>query len=327
MKKHDHDHEEGDCCYEMTSDDVEKLLKEARDMLQKNPQHVESVMALVEYALSQDEFEQAIELIDKALKQTPDSYLLLFKKAMILLDEMQDIDLAFPILESLLNEFIHLSPEEIWQEFDEEIVLDTLLMVIDCYRLKKHFSMAFEMALKLKEILPQEEAAILALSTAHFEMGEYKKALFLLEPNIKENEDSDFLWQKAQIYCAQGEFIEADLIFKKAYELDEESYHCPKRLSQSEFFSFFEEALDEMPEDLQEVMKSYSTSIEAIVPHKLIMDNLGRISPLALATTLSDKSGKHITFFQKNIENVAVIIEDIKSVIIASLVYELENID
>lgn len=319
-------HDIKDDCYEMSPEEIEKLVKEAKEMINKNPQHIESIISLVEFSLDNDDFDAALELLDKGLKQNPNNYILLFKKAMIFLDDLQEVTLALSILESLINEFIHLSSEEILQKFDEEIVLDTLLMSIDCYRLNNQFSMAFEIALKIKEIFPDEEVSILALAGAHFELGEYKKALFLLEPNLQESKNADFLWLKGQIYCAQGEFAKADNYFKKAYELDEQSYYLPRRFSESEFFSFFEEALDEMPNDIQLVLKDYNVHIKSIVPQEWITQNLGKLSPITMVTTLGHQNGKHITIFQKNIENSSALIDDIKNNITATLIYELENI-
>ena len=319
-------HDIKDDCYEMSPEEIEKLVKEAKEMINKNPQHIESIISLVEFSLDNDDFDAALELLDKGLKQNHNNYILLFKKAMIFLDDLQEVTLALSILESLINEFIHLSSEEILQKFDEEIVLDTLLMSIDCYRLNNQFSMAFEIALKIKEIFPDEEVSILALAGAHFELGEYKKALFLLEPNLQESKNADFLWLKGQIYCAQGEYAKADNYFKKAYELDDQSYYLPRRFSESEFFSFFEEALDEMPNDIQLVLKNYNVHIKSIVPQEWITQNLGKLSPITMVTTLGHQNGKHITIFQKNIENSSALIDDIKNNITATLIYELENI-
>ena len=178
----------------------------------------------------------------------------------------------------------------------------------------------------IKEIFPDEEVSILALAGAHFELGEYKKALFLLEPNLQESKNADFLWLKGQIYCAQGEYAKADNYFKKAYELDDQSYYLPRRFSESEFFSFFEEALDEMPNDIQLVLKNYNVHIKSIVPQEWITQNLGKLSPITMVTTLGHQNGKHITIFQKNIENSSALIDDIKNNITATLIYELENI-
>lgn len=323
MKKN---HDVKDDCYEMSPEEIEKLVTEAKEMINKNPQHIESIISLVEFSLNNDDFDAALELLDKGLKQNPNNYILLFKKAMIFLDDLQEVNLALSILEGLLNEFVHLNSDEILQKFDEEIVLDTILMTIDCYRLNNQFAMAFEIALKLKEIFPNEEVAVLALAGAHFELGEYKKALFLLEPNIQEAKNADFIWTQAQIHCAQGDYAKADACFKKAYELDEHSYYIPRRFSESEFFSFFEEALDEMPADLQSALKDFNLHIKPIVPVEWITQNLGKLSPVTVATTLGHDNSKHITIFQKNIENSSPLIDDIKNNITGALIYELENI-
>lgn len=293
------------------------------DFIDKNPQDVDSMFSLADIFEEEKNWQEALSWLTKCLKIDPHNMLFGLRKALILLDELEDVDSAFFLLKDLTAQFSLLSVEEIKQEWDEEVVLEILLMLIDCCRLKKLFHEALEIAQKAKIISSQDERVILALATAHFEVGEYKKALFLLEPVIALNKNSEFFWQKAQVHCANNEFDLAKEAFRIAHELEPEFHHIPEWLSKEEFKRIAESALLAQPVDIKDYLKNIGVEVMDIVPLEWIKQQKN-LSPLALST-FSELKG--IILFQKNIENICNSKDEIKSIIVGAMLCELEVLD
>jgi len=301
--------------------DCDVAVLRAMEVLENAPKDVESYLLLAEVAEEKDRFDHALNWLNQGLTLNLDDEALLLKKAAILLDGFEDVDEAFPILCELQQRFHNKTLSELKELYEEELVLDVYLLLTDCYRLKGDYQQAFSNALIAKEIAPDDESALLAIATAHFELGDYTKALSLIEPIEKRQEISDFYWLKAQVTCALGDFASADEAFACANKIDRTRYHRPLRTSQSCFFSDFEQASLALPREIRDFMNTAAIEIKEIVPLEWVKKSAGTLSPVALIH--APIGTKTVFLFHKNIENLALKKSEIRDLIASALLHEL----
>ena len=301
--------------------DCDVAVLRAMQVLENAPKDVDSYLLLAEVAEEKDRFDHALNWLNQGLALNLDDEALLLKKAAILLDGFEDVDEAFPILCALRERFRDKSISELKELYDEELVLDVYLLLTDCYRLQGDYQQAFNNALIAKEIAVDDESALLAIATAHFELGDYNKALSLVEPLEKRQEISDFYWLKAQIKCAMGDFVQADEAFVSANKIDRTRYHRPLRTSQSCFFSAFEQASLALPREIRDFMNTAAIEIKEIVPLEWVKESMGTLSPMALIH--APAGSKTVFLFHKNIENLALKKSEVRDLIASALLHEL----
>ncbi len=306
--------------------DGDVAVTRALEVLKNAPQDAESFLLLSEVFEEKGHFDQALNWIDQGLVFHPTNEALLLKKASILLDGFDDLDEAFKILISIKEAFPHQNLSELKKEYDEELLLDVFLLLTDCYRLKEDFKAAFAHASLAFELSPKDEATILAMATAHFELGDYQKGLDLIHVESMA-EPSDFYWLLGQIHCAMGAFSEADQAFIEANKLDRSRYHRPIRVSQSGFFSCFEQATLALPKEIRDFMNKSAIEITPVIPLEIVKESNGTLSPLA-CIFIGEQSNKHklIYLFQKNIENLAHKKSELRDLIASALLHELAKI-
>ncbi len=304
--------------------DCDMAIHRAMQVLHHAPKDSESYLLLAEIAEEKERFDQALAWVKQGLEYNPHDEALLLKQAALLLDGFEDVDEAFPVLYSLKESFSKKNLSELKELYDEELLLDVYLLLADCYRLKNNYYQAFENASMAKKIAPDDESALLALATAHFELGDYNKALILIEPTEERQEKSDFLWLKAQIKCAMASFSDADEAFAYANKIDRTRYHRPIRISQSCFFSAFEQASLALPREIRDFMHTTSIEIKDIMPLEWVKESHGTLSPLALIHKPQDSST--LFLFHKNIENLALKKSEVRDLIASALLHELGKI-
>lgn len=306
----------------------EGAVERALQVLENAPEDAESYLLLSEVAEENNRFDHALIWLNRGLLHHPHHEGLLLKKASILIDGFEDIDEAFTILSDIKQRFGNKPLAVLKKEFGALLPLDVYLLLTDCYRLKADYREAFAHALIARELAPFDEGALLALATAHFELGDYEKAQRLIEPIERRVELADFYWLKAQIKCAEGNFSDADAAFLSAFKRNKSRYHRPVRLSQTCFMTAFDQALMALPREIRELVHKTPVEINDVVPLALVKASHGSLSPQACIAieTVKDVSGHKaqlIALFQKNIENLAIKKEEIKDLIASALLHEL----
>ncbi|MCA9507578.1 MAG: tetratricopeptide repeat protein [Myxococcales bacterium] len=304
--------------------DADVAVLRAMDILAKAPKDVESFLLLSEVFEEKALFEQSLNWIEQGLKYHPDDEALLLKKASILLDNFEDVDEAFAILKQIKKKFKDSPLSQLKKDYDEALLVDVYLLLSDCFRLKNNFNQALEHAQHAIDINSKDEAAILSFATALLELGNFSKAMDLLDPS-KDHEKSDFLWVLGQLYCAMGSFEKADSYFAEANKIDRR-YHRPVRLSQSQFFNYFEQAILVLPKEIRDFVYKSSVRIEQIVPQKILEEKKSLLSPLACVWFEEKSELNTIYLFQKNIENLACKKSDIKDLIASAMLHEIAYI-
>lgn len=316
---------------------VEKLIAHGFDELTKNrahnalidadqgliiePHNVDLLLLKSEIALSENDAESALFWIEKGLSLEPYHPGLSLQKATLLFDHYEDFFAAKEILIGLQEDLEQLPKNELLLHGAVNLLMDVYLLLIDCLRMERRFACALELAVKTKMLVPEESAAMLALATAHFEVGEYKKSLSLLFIESGE-EDADFFWIKALLYCAMGDFEKSEEQFNKAYKLDKTRYHRPVRLDKNEFNLSYNQALLSLPKDIRDYVSSLPIKIVEIIPSELVKSSV-EISPTACVAR--DETANVIIIAQKNVENVAINRSQIKDIIASSLIHELSG--
>lgn len=297
---------------------------QAMEALEKSPKDVEAYLLLAESSEENERFDKALVLIDQGLIHHPSNAALLLKKASLLLDGFEEVDEAFAILIELYTAIEKMTPDERKVSFDEALVLDVYLLLTDCYRLKNRYDQAIEHAKKAFLLAPHDETALLAMATAHFELGHYSEALTMLEPILDRKDQSDFFWQKGLILTAMASFEAADEAFYAANKIDKARYHRPIRLSGSDFFGAFEQATLALPKEIRDFLDTIKLQIQAIVPLALIEASKGRLSPEACIYVKDPKDKMPTVYlYQRNIENLALKKSDMRDLIASALLHEL----
>jgi tetratricopeptide (TPR) repeat protein len=300
-------------------------------VLASAPKEPESYLLMAEVAQENQRAEQALIWIDQGLLHHPQHLGLLVKKASVLIDDFEDIDEAFSILNGIVENHKNLPTATIKREYGTPLILEMYLLLTDCLRLKGRYLDALTYATLGKDIAPFDENALLALATAYFELGDYDQALTLIEPVDTREEPSDFFRLKAYVLCAKGQFIPADAAFNSSYKADKSRYHRPQRLTQELFLQAFDQALLALPREIREFIETCAVEISSIVPLDRVKSSYGTLSPQACI--IIDTVGKQdtgrlaiISLFQKNIENLAVKKGDIKDIIASALLHELAKV-
>jgi tetratricopeptide (TPR) repeat protein len=302
--------------------DGDVAVLQAMEALEKSPKDVESFLRLGELAEEKERYDKALVWINQGLLQHPASEALLLKKASLLLDGFEEVDEAYAILvelKSLFGEDI----SAIKKKFDLEIVLDTYLLLTDCYRLKYQYKDAFLYAKLACVLAPSDEDALLALATAHFELGDYEAALQKIEPIDTRKNQCDFYWLKAQILCASGDCALADDTFALANKIDKNRYHRPIRMSQSCFFSALEQAILALPKEIRDFINGVAVEIKDVLPREIIIQKSGTISPMACVYYKEENKTPTIYLFQRTIENLAFKKSEVRDLIASALLHEL----
>lgn len=303
--------------------DTDVAVARAMEVLKNAPKDPESFLLLSEVFEEKGRFDQALHWVDQGLVAHAEHETLLLKKASLLLDAFDDLDEAFVILKAIRDSFKDQDLSALKKQYDEELLVDVFLLLTDCYRLKENFNAAFEHASLAFKLSPKDEAVILAMATASFELGDYQAALELLKTEFV-GEPSDVHWLLGQIHCAMGSFLEADQNFIEANRLDRSRYHRPIRVSQSGFFSCFEQASLALPKEIRDLMHKSSIEIKMVIPLEIIQASKGSLSPLAcIVIDKTSEKQQTLCLFQKNIENLAHKKSELRDLIASALLHEL----
>ncbi len=306
--------------------EADVAITRAMEVLKNAPTEAESFLLLSEVFEEKGRFDQALIWADQGLSNHPAHEALLLKKASLLLDGFDDLDEAFLLLKSIRDSFGTKSLTLLKEQFDEELLADVFLLLTDCYRLKGDFNQAYSHAEIALELCPKDEAAILAMATAHFELGNYAQALDNLKVEHA-REPSDYFWLLGQIHCAMGSFEEADQAFIEANKIDRTRYHRPIRVTQSVFFNCFEQATLALPKEIRDFLLKSAIEVKDVIPLEIIQASKGTLSPLA-CIFLNKKSERDfvIYLFQKNLENLAHKKSEIRDLIASALLHELGKV-
>lgn len=305
--------------------DADVAVLRAMEVLSNAPKDIESFLLLSEVFEEKGHCDQALNWINQGLEYHPTHEALLLKKASVLLDGFDELDEAFALLKRIKEAFGERPLSLLKQEYDEELLIDVFLLLTDCYRLKGDFKEAFLHAERALEIVPNDEVALLALATAHYELGHFSEALALLNvENAKEK--SDYFWILGQVHCAMGNFEAADQFFFEANKIDRNRYHRPIRVSESIFFACFEQATMALPKEIRDFLHKSAVFIKPNISLEIVKASDGKIAPSAcIIVDKKSGSGQGIYLFQKNIENLAHKKSEIRDLIASAMLHELGN--
>lgn len=306
--------------------DADVAVLRAMEVLSNAPKDIESFLLLSEVFEEKGHFDQALSWINQGLDYHPTHEALLLKKASILMDGFDELDEAFLLLKRIEEAFGDKSLSELKIDYDEELLIDVFLLLTDCYRLKNDFKEAFHYAQRALEVVPNDEVALLSLATAYYELGNFSKALELLNvENAKEK--GDYFWILGQVHCGMGNFEAADQYFFEASKSDRSRYHRPIRVSESIFFACFEQATMALPKEIRDFLHKSAVFIKPIIALDVIKDSEGKVAPSACIVVDKRPGSSHALYlFQKNIENLAHKKSEIRDLIASALLHELGTI-
>ena len=285
--------------------------------------------------------EEAVARAESALRVHPNDMVLGVRFATLLLDVYEDVGEARPHLEDAWRRLRGGEKPDIsaGDEGDEAAVdfeLELLLTLSDCRAADLDPRGALEAAEAAVALDRQDAMARLALSAALFDLWRFDDADKAVAQALdREPRLADGHWLRGRILTAQGDESAAERAFQKAISFDPERFSAPHRCSEDEFVAMMEEALEELPEPVQEYLKNVAISVESTPPSERLQESDPPLSPGSLglfegqppALAPNDDPWAHfpkqITLFRKNIEISAATAEDLRDLIGTTLLHEV----
>jgi predicted Zn-dependent protease len=300
----------------------EEAYHQAKLFQAKNSNDPEFFLLMTEIAESNEQYEKALEWLNKGLKNHPHHLAILVKKASLLMDIYEEVDEAYDLLQPIHEVNTEEKLDYLIKNYDKSLVLDGYLLLIDLTRLKSCYQKALNYALIAKNIIPSDEFAILAIATAYYEVGDYDLALSFIESPENKTLAADFFHLLALIYCAQEQFAEADKYFSLSQKCQGSVYHLPKRLSAEDFTKTYQQSIITLPSEIRTLIEGFKLIIKDIIPISLIKASQAKLPPHACILITSNNDAY---LFQKNIENLSIKEEDIRDIIASALLHEVQR--
>lgn len=285
--------------------------------------------------------EEAVARAETALQAHPNDMILQVRFATLLLDVYEDVGEARPHLEDAWlrlrgGEKPDISAGDERDEAAVDFELELLLTLSDCRAADLDPRGALEAAEAAVALDRQDAVARLALGAALFDLWRFDDADKAVSQALdREPRLADGHWLRGRILTAKGDEDGAERAFNKAISYDPERFSAPRRCTEDEFVAMMEEALEELPDPVQDYLKNVAISVESTPPPARLQENEPPLSPGSLglfegqppALAPNDDPWAHfpkqITLFRKNIEISAATAEDLRDLIGTTLLHEV----
>lgn len=285
--------------------------------------------------------EEAVARAESALRAYPNDLILSVRFATLLLDVYEDVGEARPHLEDAwrrirAGERPEISDEGDTDEIAVDFELELLLTLSDCRAADLDPRGALEAAEAAIALDRSDAMARLAWGAALFDLWRFEEAEKAVGQALdREPRLADAYWLRGRIATARGDEGAAERSFQRAISIDPDRFSAPHRCSEDEFVAIMEEALEELPEPVQDYLKNVAISVEDTPPAERLQESDPPLSPGSLglfegqppALAPSEDPWAHfpkqITLFRKNIEISAATSEDLRDLIGTTLLHEV----
>lgn len=291
------------------------------------------VLALIDEGRLEEAFEQAEAHRDE-LPDSPQAHLLLG----VVQAQMEAIEDALESFEEALSldpgfELARLEKARLL--YDEELFED----VIETLDESKGAEASLLLASALYELGENEESeGRLALALAEGETAEMRQLEATLRLARAAREDALASAERSVsldpndpashhvlglVFTQLGELERADSAFRRAEELDPDSYFCPSRLDGEEFDEAVDAAVAELPEEFQSFLENVEIAVEEVPDPALVcegveFDLLGLYQGSTIQSDGWDLPDR-ILLFQRNLENISpdrqTLLEEIRTTV------------
>jgi predicted Zn-dependent protease with MMP-like domain len=290
---------------------LDEALGEAVHLRNEMPDSAD-VLALVGVVQARrGDVEEALLSFDEALAVEPDMTDAKIEKCQLLLDEGR--------YEEILD---------ILSEEDDPEALHILALAL--YELGEHE----EAEVHVQKAMASQELPELRFLQAllHLQRAEREEALASADRAIELDPEIAGGHHTRGLALAQlGRIEEADGAFRKAAELDPESFFLPFRLAPDLFDDVVDEALEDLPEAFQQYLENVEVSVldvpePASVREELEFDLLGLYQGATIQAESWDFPDR-IILFQRNLENVSpdreTLVEEIRDTVFHEIAHHM----
>lgn len=293
---------------------------------------------LLDEAEGDEDVERAIGVLEDAVEADPEDPVLAAMLASHLVELFGDYGEARPLLESAAEALsAHPTPEDAEEATEHrEFLVDVLVLLSEARSAGRDPRGALAIAERARELDREDPATHLSVATARFDLCDLEGARRDLEAAMRlDRRLADGFWLLGRIETAEGREAEADKAFRRAVQIDPESYSPPTRVTEDELAAIVEEGLEELPDKVRDYLENVAVAIEDSPDLDRLRENDPPLSPGSLgmfegtppaAESTADpwtSFPRQITLFRRNLEIDSRDMEELRDLAVTTLLHEV----
>ena len=316
--------------------DARRLLDDARRLDGANP---EVRLLEVDVLVSEDLIDEAIAAAEEALDDNNRSMIVKLRLATLLLDALDDVHEARPLLEDLARRLtkgetpdVAADDEETRKEAAADFALEVWLTLADV-RGADHDPVgalaAADVALSLDKDDPMTRVA---RASALFDLCRLEEATGEVAKAIdKDPRCADAWWLRGRLATVTGDHAAADKAFARSVSFDGDRFQPPFRIDEDAFAGVIEAAMAELPEVIKGAMKNVSVIVQDLPELEILKKSdpplspsaVGLFDPEPLAPNAGPGQPVRIFLFRKNLEVTCGNREEMVEEVSVTLLHEI----
>lgn len=316
--------------------DARRLLDEARRL---DGRHPEVRLLEVDVLITEDLVDEAIAAAEEARDDHPKSMIVALRLATLLLDALDDVAEARPLLEDLARRLkkgeapdVAADDEEAKKDAATDFALEVWLTLADV-RGADHDPQGALVAADVAVSLDKDDPmGRVARASALFDLVRLDDATAEIAKAIdKDSRCADAWWLRGRLATIKGDDVAADKAFTRAISYDGERFQPPFRISEDEFAKVLEAAIAELPEVVAAAMKNVSVIVEDLPNLDMLKQRdppmspsaVGLFDPEPLAPSAGPGQPVRIFLYRKNLEISCATREEMVDEISVTLLHEV----
>ena len=321
--------------YDHREKDARRLLDDARRL---DGRHPEVRLLEVEVLIAEDLVDEAIAACEEAKDDNPRSMIIGLRLATLLLDALDDVREARPILEDIAKRLqkgeapdVAADPKdkaEAALDFTLEVWL-TLADVRGADHDPKGALAAADVAISLDKDDPMVRvargSALFDLCRLDDAAGEVAKAL------DRDPRCPDAHWLRGRVLTVKADNDGADKAFARAIAIDGERFQPPFRISEDDFAGVLEAAMAELPDVIKGALKNLDVIVQDLPDIETLKKSdpplspsaVGLFDPEPLAPNAGPGQPVRIFLFRKNLEVSCATRDEMVDEISVTLLHEI----
>jgi predicted Zn-dependent protease with MMP-like domain len=328
--------EANEALYDDRIADARRLLDEARRL---DGRHPEVRLLEVDVLVSEDLVDEAIAAAEEALEDNSRSMIVKLRLATLLLDALDDVQTARPMLEDLARRLkkgeapdVAADDAETKKEAATDFALEIWLTLADVRGADHDPAGALAAADVAVSLDKDDPMTRVARASALFDLGRLDESTAEVAKAIdKDPRCADAWWLRGRLATVKGEYTAADKAFEKAVSYDSDRFQPPFRIEEDAFASVLEAAMGELPEVVRNAMKNVSVIVQDLPDLDVLKKSDPPLSPSAVGLFDPEPLAPHagpgqpvrIFLFRKNLEVSCATREEMVDEISVTLLHEI----
>lgn len=294
--------------------EARRLLDEARRI---DGRHPEVRLLEVDVLIFEDHLDEAVAAVEEAADDHPRSMIVKLRYATLLLDALDDVTEARPLLEDLARRLKKGEKPDIadagadGEDAAIDFALEVWLTLADV-RGADHDPVGALAAADTAVALDNDDPlAHVARAQCLFDLHRFDEAEKAVALALdRDSKCADAWWLRGRMHTTNGDDVAADKAFTRAVSLDGERFQPPYRLGENDFASILEDAMGELPDVITNALKNVDVIVEDLPDLKVLKKSDPPLSPAAvglfdpepLATHGGPGQPVRIFLYRKNLE-------------------------